>query len=324
MIFKVFKLRELIYKKVAYTVVFIITVASIVGYLHNRSSDEIAYILSIFYALFLFIVSLYMNNMSIQTQNMFYKRKEQYRSLKELSGIYKPKSEEKEDLLSFIIMVQALTGRTDTDMKPFIILNGFEYTEKYLKLENLFLELRKDLISLLNDEIKNYIPSHKLKKKVLNVFVHDMTKFFDDVKIWMEGNLDITEEEATEFLNFINGFRKGNKRKFRKLDKTTQKIRKMIAKTSEKCRDNMEKIEEVYGDMLFESLNERDNLFSNFAVLERLIHELKNEALLQTDFEEITGEYFERVREYLWNIEQKLESVKEEVEEIRNTTYSDF
>ncbi|MED3663034.1 hypothetical protein P4476_14415 [Ureibacillus terrenus] len=322
--FKVFKLQELIYKKIVYMVVFIITVACIVLYLLNRTSDEISYILSIFYALFLFIVGLYMNNMSIHTQNMFYKRKGQYRSLKELSEIYKPTTNEKEDLFSFILMVQALTGRTSTDMKSFITFNGFEYTEKYLKLENSFLEQRKELISLLNDEIKNYISSHKLKKKVVNVFVHDMTKFFDDINGWVDETLDLATEEKTEFIRFIKGFCKKHKRKLKKFDKTTHKIRKMIDKTSKKCRNNMAKIEEVYGDLLFESLNEENELSTNFAVLERLIHELKKEVLVETDFEEITGEYFERIQEYLRNIDIKLQSVIEEVEEIRINTYSDF
>lgn len=322
--FKIFMLRELIYKKIAYALVFIITVGCIVLYFYKRDSEEIAFIISLFYALFLFIISVYINDISTKIQNMFHRRKEQYSSLKELAEIYKPTSWYKDDLQSYVIFVQGMTGRTGTGKKPFIRIDGFEYTEKYLKLESSFLFLRRDLHALLNDEINKYIPSHKLIKKVPNVFVHDMTKFFADVNGWVDEHLELSEEEKKDFFNFIENLRRINKKQFKKWNRATNKIKKMIRKTSEKCHENMLKIEEVYGEMLFDTLSKEDTLYSSFNVLEKLIQEVKEEAFMNSNFEEITDEYFERVHNYLEVMDQKLELIKKEVEEIYFNTNPDY
>lgn len=308
--FKIFTLHELIYKKIAYALVFIITVCCIVLYFYKRDSEDIAFIISLFYALFLFIISVYINDMSTKIQNMFHRRKEQYRSLKELAEIYKPTSSDKDDLLSYVIFVQGMTGRIDDGKRPFIRINGFEYTEKYLKLEKSFLVLRRDLQALLNDEINKYIPSHKLTKKVRNVYVHDMTKFFADVNGWVDEHLNLTAEEKTDFFNFIENLHRVNKKQFKEWDRATSKIKKMIRKTSEKCHGNMLRIEKVYGEILFETLSEENTLYTNFNVLEKLIQEVKDEALIYSNFEEITDEYFERVHDYLEVMDQKLELIK--------------
>lgn len=321
--FKIFRLQELIYKKVIYTIVTLSTVICIFIYLENRNSDEMAYVLSIFYALFLFIIGLYMNNISAQIQNMFYRRKEQYKSLKSLSEIYKPTTKEKEDILSFVIMTQALTGRTSEDINPYIKFNGFNYTESYLRLEKSFLKQREELNGLLLDDLNNYISINNLKKKVVNILILDMKKFFDDVDTWTEETLDLTEEETIQFLGFINNFRKENKVRFKNLDKRIYKIRKMMNKTSRKCLDNMIRIEKEYGDRLFESLNEENELYNNFVVIEKLIKELGNEVLLQDEFVEYTDEYYKNIKEYLENIDTQLQSIKEEVEVISGS-YSDF
>lgn len=321
--FKVFTVHELIYKKIAYALVIIISVGCIVLYFLKRDSEEISFIISIFYALFLFIIGVYISNMSTKIQNKFYRRKEQYRSLKELAEIYNPTSWNKGDLLGHVIFVRGMTGRIDDNMKPVIRINGFEYTEKYLKLEKTFLDLRRDLHALLNDEINKYIASHKLIKKVLNVFVHDMTEFFADVNGWVDKHLNLTAEEKTEFFNFVEHLRRVNRKQFKEWNRSTNKIKNMIRKTSEKCHKNMLRIEEIYGEMLFKTLREEDALYTNFNVLEKLIQELKIEILKYSNFEEITNEYFERVHAYLEVIDRKLDMMKEEVEEISINTNLD-
>lgn len=322
--FKIFTLSELIYIKIAYALVFIITVGCLVLYFYKRDIEEIAFIISLFYALFLFIISVYINNKSTKIQNMFHRRKEQYRSLKGLAEIYEPTSWDKDDLLSYVIFVQGMTGRIGDGKRPFIRINGFEYTAKYLKLEKSYLVLRRDLHALLNGEINKYIPSHKLTKKVRNVFVHDMTKFFADVNGWVDEHLNVTVEEKTDFFNFIDHIRRVNKKQLNEGDRATNKIKKMIRKTSEKCHENMLRIEEVYGEMLFETLSEENALYTNFNVLEKLIQEVKDEALVYSNFEEITDEYYERVHHYLEVMDRKLDSIKEEVAEISININPDY
>lgn len=322
--FKIFKINELIYKKIAYLFVFIITVGCIAIYFYKKDSEDIAFILSLFYALFLFIISIYINNEAAKIQNMFQRRKEQYRSLKELAEIYKPTYGNKNDLLSYIILVQVMTGRIGDGNRSLIRINGFEYTDKYLNIEESYVSLSRELNNLLNDEIKKYILSKKLKKKVLNVFIDDITKFFADVIGWLDTHLDLTEEEKNEFLNFIENFRKVNKKKFKQWDRAKNKIKRMIRKISKKCQENMLKIEEIYGEKLFESINKENELYTNFNILEKLIQEVKNEVLVYSDFKEITDEYYQKVHDHLENLHMKLELIKEEIEEISINTSQDF
>lgn len=313
--FKIFTLSELIYRKVVYTFVLFFTIGIIIVYFLTRAIDESAYVLSIFYALFLFIVSIYMNSKSTQIQNMFYKRIEQYRSLGELSGIYTPGIRKNDDLLSFILMVQGLTGRLNDKGRAIIKFNGFEYTEKYLNLEESYLNQRKALYDLLNGEIKNHIKSHNLKKKVPNVFIHYPSEFIENVSGWIDDNLDLTEDETEKFLTFTKELRVVYKGKFNKLDKTERRINKMIRKISKKCHINRVRIEKLYGDMLFESLARENEFLLNFNVIEKLLRELNNEVIVQSDFAEIT-EDFARMQQYLSNIEEKLEVVKQDIEDI--------
>ena len=74
--------------------------------------------------------------------------------------------------------------------------------------------------------------------------------------------------------------------------------------------------------LTFETLSEENTLYTNFNVLEKLIQEAKDEALIYSNFEDITDEYFERVHDYLEVMDQKLELIKEEVEEMLKGTTS--
>lgn len=315
--FKVFKLQELIYKKVAYVIVSIVTMVCIYLYFFNGADGDIAYILSIVYALILFIVSLYFNNMSILTQNMFLKRKEQYRSLKELNNLYKHNLKEKEDLTKFIFMAQAFTGRISPDKGGYIKLNGFEYKQKYLKLEENYLKQKRDYIDLITDEINNYVVANKIIKKVVNVYVHDLENLFENLSDWIEKQFELTTEEKEAFSNFINNCSVRNKLKLKRIEKMERKIIKMINKTHKKSQNNFEKIEEIYGDMLFSSLYEDNVLSSNFAIIEGLIKELKSEVLYTIEFEDSAETHIDLLEKYLSEIDEKLDVIYKEIEELK-------
>lgn len=315
--FKVFKLQELIYKKVAYVIVSIVTMVCIYLYFFNGADGDIAYILSIVYALILFIVSLYFNNMSILTQNMFLKRKEQYRSLKELNNLYEHNLKEKEDLTKFIFMAQAFTGRISPDKGGYIKLNGFEYKQKYLKLEENYLKQKRDYIDLITDEINNYVVANKIIKKVVNVYVHDLENLFENLSDWIEKRFELTTEEKEAFSNFINNCSVRNKLKLKRIEKMERKIIKMINKTHKKSQNNFEKIEEIYGDMLFSSLYEDNVLSSNFAIIEGLIKELKSEVLYTIEFEDSAETHIDLLEKYLSEIDEKLDVIYKEIEELK-------
>jgi len=135
------------------------TVASIFIYLKNSNNDKMTFIISIVYALFLFVIGTYMYNMSSKTQNLLYRRKNQYINLKILYSMYSSEvfSDNEDRLFSFINMNKGFTGRfkeKGEKVKPYIQQEGFSFKPKYIQLEKLFLDEWGDLRSEWNDDTK--------------------------------------------------------------------------------------------------------------------------------------------------------------------------
>ncbi|MGG4107955.1 hypothetical protein AAXB25_29105 [Paenibacillus lautus] len=152
--FYIFSKHERFYKVIAFSLVFIVTIACIYLYIslnNTLKSNELnilTFVLSLFYALLLFIIGIYLTTMQNKTGNLLYRRKQQYRYLKGLLSSYSGKftvDVDTKTLYSTIVFLQVLTGRTDSDKKAPIPQDGFEFTDKYLKLEKSFLEYRASI-----------------------------------------------------------------------------------------------------------------------------------------------------------------------------------
>jgi len=152
--FYIFSKHERFYKIIAFSLVFIVTIACIYLYINLNNtlkSNELnilTFVLSLFYALLLFIIGIYLTTMQNKIGNLFYRRKQQYRYLKDLRSSYSGKftlDADAKTLHHTIIFLQVLTGRTDLDKKAPIPQDGFEFTNKYLKLEKTFLEYRASI-----------------------------------------------------------------------------------------------------------------------------------------------------------------------------------
>ncbi|KLU53417.1 hypothetical protein EL84_14070 [Paenibacillus sp. VT-400] len=152
--FYIFSKHERFYKVIAFSLVFIVTIACIYFYINLNNtlkSNELnilTFVLSLFYALLLFIIGIYLTAMQNKSGNLFYRRKQQYRYLKSLRLSYSGKftlDVDAKTLHHTIIFLQILTGRIDSDKKVPIPQDGFEFTNKYLKLEKTFLEYRASL-----------------------------------------------------------------------------------------------------------------------------------------------------------------------------------
>lgn len=324
--FRIFTFQEIIYKWLSYSTVFVFTIGSIVFYLLSNSnssedknllkSDEITFILGVLYALFLFIISVYMTSTSDKTQSMFYKRKEQYIYLNKLSDLYSVQDYIEKDLLSFISMNRAFTGRTDKNIniKPFIKQDGFQFTKKYLQLEDSFVEQLSELRKEWNNSINTYIKSRNLKTKVMNVFILDIEEFLNDVDSWKKDRLDLTTEQSRHFNYLIDRLRSDYKKKFKRFERTKKKMNSVNAKISKKSKANKLRLEKVFGDRLAESLNTEYKLHTSLDVLENLIKELKGIVLTYDDTQEIAEKHSEELKDYLKRIDIKLENVEEILE----------
>ncbi|MEK4626559.1 hypothetical protein MKY06_30140 [Priestia sp. FSL P4-0332] len=326
--FSVFTFQELRYKTIAYLLAFIITIVSIIAYLKlpkGADTSLASYVLSIVYALTLFVVGLYINNMSSKQQNMFLKRKGQYKSLHQLLEFYEIKAfkENEDEMFKYVIFSQSFMKRTKGKGNSLISFKGYEQTKKYLKIEEDFLSKTKEIHDLLNKELKNYVAAKKLKMKVKFLFVADKAAFFNDTKKWAEEHLELSDEEEAEFIHFVNNLPNEQKRVFRKMEKLSNRLKNERDKSHKKCKKNIQKIEEIYGDLLFESLEEEKGLNTNFLIIEQLIQELKEELLTESYFESTLESSFDKVEDILNRMDDRLQYVKEEVEDINLHLYDE-
>lgn len=285
--FKVFTIHEIIYKWVAYLSVFIFTVTCIIYFVKsNNKSGDLAFILSVLYALFLFVITVYMTSMSEKIRNLFYIRKGQYEQLLRLSEVSNTldKTVEYEsfstidNFLSNIFMFKSFTGRTDNEkIKPYIKQDGFSFTKKYLILEKSFIEQYKNLREDLNDNNSNYVDIHNKEVSSLSCDL---------------------------------------KKKVNELDKIMEELKKNNIEINKNAQKNIKRIKRVYGKKLIESLNTENHFFTNFQVIGNQINELKDLIFTYVDVQEIIEEQFDVVTETLRQINLKLESIDENVLEI--------
>lgn len=183
---KVFGFYERLHRWIAFVTVVLITIGCVVYYLDLKENSvagtkeakglviefqDSSFIIGVVYALFLFIVGLYLTSMSSKVQNLYYRRKEQYKNLNRLSEVVSLELMENvsdDKFVSRIILHRGFTGRLgENKRRPYIIEDGYKYTSKYLKLEEDLLELRSKLIGFLNLKINKYIDCYSLEKKHL-------------------------------------------------------------------------------------------------------------------------------------------------------------
>ncbi len=86
--FYIFTIWEIIYKKVITVLVAGITIWSVYWYLNLKDKSD-TFVVSTVYALFLFIIGIYINTMDKKVNDKFYDREEYYLSLIKLNSVFK-------------------------------------------------------------------------------------------------------------------------------------------------------------------------------------------------------------------------------------------
>lgn len=157
--FTIFSFQEKHYKKITAGCTAAITGIGIYLYIDslnslNPNANLISFVVSIAYALALFILGLYLSSQSSKIQNRFWIVKEYYTSLCSLQVFFCNKQLTKynySDIQSFILFHQSFTGHATKEFdNPLIKNNCFTYTSKYLKHEKAFLSTYSILLQQIN------------------------------------------------------------------------------------------------------------------------------------------------------------------------------
>lgn len=334
--FKVFGFFEKLYKWIAFISVVLITVGGVAYYLVLKDKSvagnkhakgfliefqDSSFIIGVVYALFLFVVGLYLSSMSSKVQNLYYRRKEQYINLKRLSEVVSASrlNDESDDKVeSNIFFHRGLTGRLgEQKRRPYIIEDGYKYTFKYLKLEDDLLSLRSNLVQFFNLKINKYIDCYSLKKKHLNVFVHDLDGFLLNFDIWIEKHLEVTEIQRKAFVDYIRKLIVTVSHDNKKHNRKKLKMKRMYAKSAREVRKITSRIEKVYGTRLHNDIKFEDNLMTSLNEFERLINELADRTLTLDDLQDILGDQSNELLGVINSINNRLYELRELIEDSR-------
>jgi len=168
--FYIFTIWEIIYKKVITVLVAGITIWSVYWYLNLKDKSD-TFVVSTVYALFLFIIGIYINTIDKKINDKFYDRKEYYLSLIKLNSVFKTFDLENysdDNILQSIINFQGFTSRSSELKKypPYIPIKGFKFKDEELNVENEFIEKRRSLITTLHKNIMDYIDNNSIEKKM--------------------------------------------------------------------------------------------------------------------------------------------------------------
>lgn len=344
MTFKVFGFHERFHKWLAFMSVVLITIGCVTYYLLLKAFNttfqekinleplkdnfsgyfliefqDSSFILSVVYALFLFVVGLYLTSMSTKVQNLYYRRKDQYKNLKRLNevlSVEKMNDLSDQSITSVIIMHRGFTGRlSDQKQRPYIQQDGFSYSARYLKLEESILIGQRSLIEVFNLKLNKYIDCCGFNKKQRNIFVTDLDKFLINTDTWINDRLDLTESQLNLFKQYIDNIVKMCSKQMKKYTKSKVKFKKIMLRSQRKNKGIISRIEDVYGARLQNDILFEDNLTHNLYELENLIKAVDNKILTYDDLQELFSEQNSELLEVLESINNRIHELKEMFEE---------
>lgn len=268
--FNIFSFQEKHYKKIGLVCTLLFTYIGIYTYLHSlkiqaTNNNLISFVVSIVYALVLFILGLYLSVQSTRVENRFLVVKDYYISLCRLQELFSGKILAKDsyyDIHSFVSFHQLFTARTENNDKPIIKGDFFRYKTNYLKGEEKFLSTYSELLNQINKSVGDYIEQNSISKRVPYPHVHKIEDFIYNHKYWIERHLNLTGHQIQSFNDFQEQFLKDKKYLIKKIKKETTFLILKNQKIGKKIKSYRNRIEAVYGYKLHREI-ERDDLIKN-------------------------------------------------------------
>jgi len=318
---KIFKAHELLYKLIAFSVVFLSTEACIILYINTNTTNGInTFIISIAYALTLFIVGLYVNHMKSQTQNLFYLRKTQYEDLSKLNAIFSTKlskpASDYDSMYEFIFFHKSFTGRFKNDNHCWINQKYYYYRKDYLILEEKFLDLYKEIKKRLNDKISIYLKDCNTEDISKNIYVMDISKILRDNSEWAKEYLVLTGNELEDFNTFLNNLLHSMNKELYSIKHITKKLIRQNLIFKSKIQWAINKVQKDYGEKLEKELekdNQYNQILSSFNDIKSLIDDI-NYSMLTKNFSDEIDYELSVIKESLKILYDKIDAIHDTVD----------
>lgn len=306
--FKIFSIYELMYKTVTYIIVMGVTIAAICYYFSLGDKSD-TFIVATLYAMFLFIVGLYLSYMDKKIGDKIYERRSIYLNLLRIKDLLS------EDNLDFsttrnakltIIACRVLSGRSEessskekktavfqtisldnlieADMRyqrpqnikhHYIDENGFKFTSKIDKYEKEYLNLELSLQGEITNAINSYIESNQIKLKVLSF--NELDLLDTNYEEWCDIYIDEVDERKESAKKYIYEKIESLRTRLDNLEEKRRNIEKYYKKCSKKIAWNIKRIETVYGDRLRHIISSDSNIMQALNEIKECLDEIQRE-----------------------------------------------
>lgn len=284
----------------------------------SEKSGEASFIISLFYALFLYVVGVFTNIMSERISSSLRKKAQIYINLKKVNELFESfdnqvtvfRTEKIQDrmdeLYSNIVSFNCFTGHTD---EPYINANsyikdlGVTYNEEFLKTQKQFCEKTRSIVSKVNNELQNYIKRNEIKTRV--PYPHFDLNYISNPALWCEEHI---EGEIGDVIDFIYDIYGMHEEHFEEIRNLMVLLNDLFGKYKTDCIKCLNQIERMYGQKLIDFLEEEKWHFEDVDYIKRIVEEGNRD--LSIKIEEIYDK-LERVAEDCENIKDTLENTKD-------------
>lgn len=278
--FRVLTFQERYYKRIIAFLTLVVTIVSVLGYIYTFSSnnghlDAIAFLISIFYALILFLFGIYLSAMNTRIEEKIFEKKKCYIEICKLYNlfhIFNTKVINYKNTRLFIISHKAFTARAEgvESKDAYIKSDCYGLKQTYLKCEQSFEQTYDCLLKNLCAAVFEYVANQDFKSKVPYPHILDLDDFFLESSAWLKENYVVTEEQTNEFQIFIKNLFKRIKRVHFQLWFNKIALAHLNKKITKKILKYKRKLETLYGQKLLESINQDDQQNSILITLDTL------------------------------------------------------
>lgn len=270
------------YKSIYSLSIVFVSAAVIALYFFNRSND-IGVVISIGYALFLFIVSFSISNEKTKLDNKFYLRLKRYITLKKLSdrfSLFTADTRNLEEMNMFIRHHRKFSKRDKDESqkgKGFVISEPWiTYTERFIHTEDQFLEAFDCLCKLLSEEFMLYFSS-AISLQSKPAFRTDyISILLANPAEYAKENLKITASEVKKFVDHFLKFIKSHMIEIEDLSEKFNNMHLLNLTMINVVYINIKRIENIYGDRIHLELDSDMDTLSNFDIINSRLVEISN------------------------------------------------
>ena len=323
---KVFSFQERHYKKLVAFFVVLVTAVSVyfsINYTKNneQSVGFVTFLVSIAYALFLFIVGLYISTIKGKLDNKFFVAKDHYVTISKLNGLFSsPKNEicNYENTRLFIISHQAFTSRIDgmEEGKAYIKPTCFSNRQIYLKCEFAFLQTYDDFFKKIRNTVSDYTETHEITKKVPYPHISNIDRFISNYSAWFSEHFTASDEQVQNFCEFTNELLQSNKGLRLRLWLQKSAIAKWNQIISKKIKARKGDLESIYGQKLVDALDSEYQLKHIMNALESMLSAIKQQEEDISDISNSIGELHDSIDEKISQISEMLTVESEKLDSV--------